>query len=188
MSVPYDKNNPFPACLVERRRLSAPNGQKETSHFSVSLKGSGLTYTCGDSLGVFPTNNPKSVDAFLKAARLTGDESVLIPKDTAPMTLREAVTRRLALNGPTYKFVQLLHDRATDPAQKAALAARIAEADPDKKKAWLADREFVDLLEETSSATITAATYLYDLEVVNPSGNVRRLMQGRAVVSREITR
>ena len=39
-----------------------------------------------------------------------------------------------------------------------------------------------------SSAAITAATYLYDLEVQNPSGNVRRLMQGRAVVSREITR
>jgi len=39
-----------------------------------------------------------------------------------------------------------------------------------------------------SSAAITSATYLYDLEVVNPSGSVRRLMQGRAVVSREITR
>jgi hypothetical protein len=39
-----------------------------------------------------------------------------------------------------------------------------------------------------SSAAITAATYLYDLEVVNPSGTVRRLMQGNAVVSREMTR
>jgi hypothetical protein len=39
-----------------------------------------------------------------------------------------------------------------------------------------------------SSAAITAATYLYDLEVVNPSGTVRRLIEGRAVVSREITR
>jgi meiotically up-regulated gene 157 (Mug157) protein len=39
-----------------------------------------------------------------------------------------------------------------------------------------------------SSAAITAATYLYDLEVESPSGNVRRLMEGRAVVSREITR
>jgi hypothetical protein len=39
-----------------------------------------------------------------------------------------------------------------------------------------------------SSAAITASTYLYDLEVQSPSGNVRRLMQGRAVVSREITR
>ncbi|HAZ65828.1 MAG TPA: sulfite reductase subunit alpha, partial [Opitutae bacterium] len=152
MSIPHDKNNPFAAALVERRRLSAPNGQKETSHFSVSLKGSGLTYTCGDSLGVFPTNNPASVNAFLKAARLTGDESVLIPKDTSPITLREAITRRLALNGPTYKFVQLLHDRATNPAEKAALAERIAEVDPEKKKAWLAEREFIDLLEENPRA------------------------------------
>jgi hypothetical protein len=39
-----------------------------------------------------------------------------------------------------------------------------------------------------SSAAITAATYLYDLEVVNPSGAVRRLMEGNAVVSREMTR
>jgi len=167
MSIPHDKNNPFAAELIERRRLSAPNGQKETSHFSVSLKGSGLTYTCGDSLGVFPTNNPASVNAFLKAARLTGDESVLIPKDTTPITLREAITRRLALNGPTYKFVQLLHDRATSAAEKAALAERIAEADPEKKKAWLADREFVDLLEENSSAVITAQEFVE---------NFRRLM------------
>jgi sulfite reductase (NADPH) flavoprotein alpha-component len=167
MSIPHDKNNPFAAELIERRRLSAPNGQKETSHFSVSLKGSGLTYTCGDSLGVFPTNNPASVDAFLKAARLTGDEAVLIPKDTSPITLRDAITRRLALNGPTYKFVQLLHDRATSAAEKAALAERIAEADPEKKKAWLADREFVDLLEENPSAVITAQEFVE---------NFRRLM------------
>lgn len=39
-----------------------------------------------------------------------------------------------------------------------------------------------------SSAAITAATYLYDIELQSPSGNVRRLMQGLAVVSREITR
>jgi sulfite reductase (NADPH) flavoprotein alpha-component len=118
-------------------------------------------------LGVFPTNNPASVDAFLKAARLTGDEAVLIPKDTSPITLRDAITRRLALNGPTYKFVQLLHDRATSAAEKAALAERIAEADPEKKKAWLADREFVDLLEENPSAVITAQEFVE---------NFRRLM------------
>ncbi len=167
MSAPYDKTNPFPACLVDRRRLTAVGGQKETVHFSVSLKGSGLTYTCGDSLGVFPTNNPVAVDALLKAARLTGSESVLIPKDTAPMALREALTRRLALNGPTYKFVQLLESRATDAAQKAELAARIAEADPEAKKAWLADREFVDLLEAFPSAPVTAQEL---------AENLRRLM------------
>lgn len=39
-----------------------------------------------------------------------------------------------------------------------------------------------------SSAAITAGAYLYDLEVVNPSGAVRRLLEGRVLISREMTR
>ena len=152
----YDKNNPFPARLVDRRRLSSPASQKDTQHFSVSLAGSGLTYKCGDSLGVFPTNNPAAVAALLKAAGFTGDEAVTIPKDPAPIALREAWAKRVALNGPTYKFVQLLHDRATAADQKEALAARLAEADPEKKKAWLEQREFVDLFAEFPSARPSA--------------------------------
>ncbi|MBM3826990.1 MAG: sulfite reductase subunit alpha, partial [Verrucomicrobia bacterium] len=68
---------------------------------------------------------------------------------------REALSRRLALNGPTYKFVQLLHDRAGE-ADRARLAERIAESDSDKKKAWLEQREFIDLLEEFPTARPTA--------------------------------
>jgi sulfite reductase (NADPH) flavoprotein alpha-component len=154
--VAYDKNNPFPARLVDRRRLSSPDSQKDTQHFSVSLVGSGLTYKCGDSLGVFPTNNPAAVAALLKAAGFGGDEAVTIPKDPAAIPLREAWSKRVALNGPTYKFVQLLHDRAGDAAQKEALAARLAEADPEKKKAWLEQREFIDLFEEFPSARPSA--------------------------------
>ncbi|MFM7242052.1 MAG: sulfite reductase flavoprotein subunit alpha, partial [Opitutia bacterium] len=152
----FDKNNPFPARLVDRRRLSSPASQKDTQHFSVSLAGSGLTYKCGDSLGVFPTNNPAAVAALLRAAGFTGDEAVTIPKDPAPIALREAWAKRVALNGPTYKFVQLLHDRANAAEQKEVLAARLAEADPEKKKAWLEQREFVDLFEEFPSARPSA--------------------------------
>ena len=152
----YDKNNPFPARLIDRRRLSSPASQKDTQHFSVSLAGSGLTYQCGDSLGVFPTNNPAAVAALLQAAGFTGDEAVTLPKDPAPIALREAWAKRVALNGPTYKFVQLLHDRALATDQKEALAARLAEADPEKKKAWLEQREFVDLFEEFPSARPSA--------------------------------
>ena len=155
MAAPYDKTNPFAARLVERRRLSSPASQKETVHFSVSLAGSGLSYKCGDSLGVFPTNSAPAVDALLKAAGFSGSEPVLIPKDPAPIPLREALSRRLALNGPTYKFVQLLHDRAGE-ADRARLAERIAESDSDKKKAWLEQREFIDLLEEFPTARPTA--------------------------------
>ena len=39
-----------------------------------------------------------------------------------------------------------------------------------------------------SSSAVTAATYVYDLEVESPNGAVRRLMEGRAPVPREVTR
>lgn len=156
----FDKNNPFPASLVDRRRLSSLASQKDTQHFSVSLQGSGLTYKCGDSLGVFPTNNPTAVAALLRAAGFAGDEAVTIPKAPSAIPLREALSRRVALNGPTYKFVQLLHERATDPAQKEALAARLAEVDPEKKKAWLEQREFIDLFEEFPSARPSAQEWV----------------------------
>jgi sulfite reductase (NADPH) flavoprotein alpha-component len=168
MSAPYDKNNPFPARLVDRRRLSAASSQKDTQHFSVSLVGSGLTYKCGDSLGVFPSNNPLTVTAVLKAAGFTGDEQVTIPKDTAPIPLLQALSKRLSLNGPTYKFAQLLHDRATDAGEKARLAAAIGEVDPEKKKAWMEQREFLDLLEEYPSAKLGAQEFIELLRKLMP--------------------
>ena len=168
MSAPYDKNNPFSAQLVDRRRLSAATSQKDTQHFSVSLVGSGLTYKCGDSLGVYPTNNPQTVAAVLKAAGFTGEEQVTIPKDTAPISLRTALSKRLSLNGPTYKFAQLLHDRATDAAEKARLAVAIAEADPEKKKAWMEQREFLDLFEEHPSAKLGAQEFIELLRKLMP--------------------
>ena len=152
----FDKNNPFPARLVDRHRLSSSASQKDTQHFSVSIEGSGLTYKCGDSLGVFPTNNPESVKALLAAAGFTGAENVTLPKALAPITLLEALTKSLSLNGPTYKFVQLLHDRATDTNEQALLAAKIAEPDAEKKKAWIEQREYLDLFLEFPSAKITA--------------------------------
>ncbi|NBV38665.1 MAG: sulfite reductase subunit alpha, partial [Verrucomicrobia bacterium] len=156
MSAPFDKNHPFLAKLVDRRRLSSPASQKDTQHFSVSLSGSGLTYKCGDSLGVYPVNNPKAVDALLTAAGFSGNESITIPKDTSSMSLREALSKRLSLNAPTYKFVQCLHDRATDAGQKSDLASKLVEADAEKKKSWIEQREFVDLFTEYPSAKISA--------------------------------
>ena len=168
MSAPYDKNNPFPARLVDRRRLSAASSQKDTQHFSVSMVGSGLSYKCGDSLGVYPTNNPQAVAAVLKAAGFTGDEQVTIPKDTAPIALQQALAKRLALNGPTYKCAQLLHDRATDAGEKARLAAAIGETDPEKKKAWMEQREFLDLFEEHPSAKLGAQEFIELLRKLMP--------------------
>jgi len=45
----YTKDRPFPARISENRLLNKPGSAKETRHFVIDLRGSGLHYKAGDS-------------------------------------------------------------------------------------------------------------------------------------------
>jgi sulfite reductase (NADPH) flavoprotein alpha-component len=61
----YSKDRPFPARISENRLLSKPGSAKETRHFVIDLRGSGLQYKAGDSLGIFPSNRESEVTELL---------------------------------------------------------------------------------------------------------------------------
>src|SRR6187402_466078 len=153
----YSKDQPFPAKISENRLLSKAGSAKETRHFVVDLAGSGLHYKAGDSLGVFATNRPSEVEALLKCLGATGDELVspVMLKLTTPITLREALTSRLALAGPTAKIVGTLAGKATDHGEKAKLTGLIAPESKELLTGFLDEREYVDLLTEFPSAKLT---------------------------------
>lgn len=153
----YSKDHPFQARVTENRLLSKPGSGKETRHFVVSLAGSGLHYKAGDSLGVFPTNRPEDVAEILARLGATGDEPVspVMLKLPAPLPLREVLSSRLALAGPTAKIVNTLAAKATEPAEKAKLAALLAPEAKEQLTAFLAEHEYADLLAEFSSAKLT---------------------------------
>jgi sulfite reductase (NADPH) flavoprotein alpha-component len=153
----YSKDRPFPARLTENRLLSRPGSGKETRHFVVDIAGSGLTYKAGDSLGVQPANRYEDVAALLRLLGATGDEPVspAMLKLPAAIPLREALTNRLALAGPTTKIVTTLSGKATDAAEKARLAALLAPEAKEQLTAFLAEHEYADLLAEFPSARLT---------------------------------
>jgi sulfite reductase (NADPH) flavoprotein alpha-component len=164
----FDKDHPFPALVSENRLLSGAGSGKETRHFVVGLAGSGLSYKAGDSLGIFATNRSQDVAEILSHLGATGDEPVLLPKATAPIALREALTRRLALAGPTRKIVETLAGRATDPAEKARLAALLVPEAKEDLEAFLGEREYADLLAEFPSARLTPQELVDHLRKLMP--------------------
>jgi sulfite reductase (NADPH) flavoprotein alpha-component len=153
----HSKDHPFQARVTENRLLSKPGSGKETRHFVVSLAGSGLRYKAGDSLGIYPTNRPEDVAEIIARLGATGDEPVLpvMLKLPAPLSLREVLTSRLALAGPTVKIVNTLAAKATDPAEKAKLAALLAPEAKEQLTAFLHEHEYADLLAEFPSAKFT---------------------------------
>jgi len=154
---PYSKTNPFLARITENRLLNAEGSIKETRHFVVDISGSGLSYTVGDSLGVFPTNRVEEVEELLAHLGATGEELVspAMLKLEQPITFREALTSRLALAGPTPKLLKALIEKTTDEAEKAKLTDLVAAENKDALKPWLEQRHFIDVLQEFPGAKLT---------------------------------
>jgi sulfite reductase (NADPH) flavoprotein alpha-component len=166
----HSKDHPFPARLVENRALTRPGSAKDTRHLVVSLAGSGLGYTAGDSLGVYPTNRPELVEEILARLGATGDEPVspAALKLAAPLPLRDALRSRLALAGPTRRFLELVAARTTDAAEKARLDALLAPEAKEALAAFLHEREFVDLLAEFPGARFAPQEFADQLRRLMP--------------------
>lgn len=152
----YNKDNPFPATLTENRLLNKQGSAKETRHFVVSMAGSGLTYSCGDSLGVYPSNATECVEDLLKVTGLSGEEKVTLPKTDEPLSLKAALTHRLSLAGPTKKTLQFLQTKSSNSGELARLAHLLDRENIEEMKLYLESHEIADLLEEFPSVQLSA--------------------------------
>ncbi len=97
--------------MLVNRRLSSLDSEKDTRHFEISFEGSGLSYEVGDSMAVYPTNDPALVDEMLKTLCVKGDEMITSKERTT--TLREALLREYGITQATPKFLKAIAARAS---------------------------------------------------------------------------
>lgn len=164
----YTKDLPFLAQVVENRLLCRPGSGKETRHVVVRIAGSGLTYKPGDSLGVFPTNNPTLVAEMLQWLGTSGDEPVMLPRAAEPTPLRAALAEKLSLTHPSRKLLELLAARATDADQRATLTKLLAPEATEILNAYLHVREIVDVVTEFPSARVAPQEIVDQLRRMMP--------------------
>ncbi len=142
----YNKDNPYPARILENRVLSGPGSEKDTRHFVLSIAGSGISYKSGDSLGVYPVNPPEEVEEVLRLLRASGSERVVLPRAEVGIPLKLALFANLALNGPTRRLLEALQTKASDPVERERLAALLAPEAKDTLTAYLEKRHYIDVL------------------------------------------
>lgn len=164
----YNKDNPFPARILENRLLSKPGSDKETRHFVLSLAGSGLHYKVGDSLGVYPVNPPKEVADILSLLRATGLERVVLPKATVSVPLKLALFANLALDGPNRRFLETLAQKAAAGAEKERLDSLLAPENKERLVEYLSQRHYVDVLGDFPSARLEPQAFVDHLRRLNP--------------------
>jgi sulfite reductase (NADPH) flavoprotein alpha-component len=163
-AVAFSRKNPFPGSLLVSRSLCSPDVDKDTRHYEIGLKGSGLSYEVGDSLGVFPRNDTQLVQEILAALGCSGEE-VVPSADGSPMTLRQRLTSENQITHLDKKIVEAfalkigdqdLQAMATDPVRKDAF------------ENYKYGREIIDLLIEYPEARFTPEEFVSLLRKLQP--------------------
>jgi sulfite reductase (NADPH) flavoprotein alpha-component len=159
----WTRANPFPGKLVVNRRLSSDDSEKDTRHFEIDLAGWGLNFEPGDSVAVYPTNDPVLVDEIIHALGARGDEPVPAAKTTKPF--REALLRDYSITQPPPKFLRAL-------AERASAAPMLTELlDPDRKPDldnFLWGMEVIDFLVDHPSAKFKPEEFVGLLNKLQP--------------------
>ena len=160
----YTRTNPFPARLVVNRCLSGPESEKDTRHFELDLTGWRLSFEVGDSLAVYPTNEPELVNEIIHTIGATGDEQVPRPKGE-PTTLRQALLRDYSVKQPTPKFLKAIAQRASAAPTLSYLLAADRKQD---LETYLWGMEIVDFLSEHPSARFAPEEFVSLLTKLQP--------------------
>ncbi len=162
----YFRKNPFPAELLRRESLTQPGSEKDTRHFALSLAGSGMTYTPGDSLAVFARNPPALVDEVIALLGFDPQTTVNDPKGQ-PITLRETLRQNYILNRASKKIMSGLGECIPQGEQRNRLM-EIADND-EQLSAYVNTRDYVDILTEFDEARFDAPeNFLAQLSPIPP--------------------
>src|SRR5882672_513891 len=164
--VPYGRKNPFLAELTRHEHLTKPGSEKDTRHFVISLAGSGLTYTPGDSLAAFARNSPVLVDEVI---RLLGFEPATVLKDRKgePTTLRRTLLEDYTLNRANRKIMGGLAEDMPQGEQRNRLMEIVDNSDVLSE--YINSRDYVDILGEFDEAKFDSPeAFLTHLSPVAP--------------------
>src|SRR5262245_55925653 len=118
----------FDAEITEHIDLNSSRSDKETIHLALSFEGGGPAYEPGDSLDLYPENDPAYVDELLKIAGLAGDEKLR----TEFIKSRDVTTLSL-------KIVETYASSTGHQYVKALL-------ENGQAREWIAGRQLIDLL------------------------------------------
>lgn len=146
MSTIYNKQYPFLASIKERYPLSKSGSKKNTQHLVLDLRGSGIQYEVGDSIGIFPQHDSELVDKTLQALKVTGKEIIQNKQTGELISLVDYLTIKANITDIGPKLFREIAARQTDGDKKHELEKLQQENNREAYKAYLQKHEVWDFL------------------------------------------
>jgi sulfite reductase (NADPH) flavoprotein alpha-component len=154
----FARENPVEIRFLSRARLNKEDSEKSTFHIEFDLSESGLSYAVGDSLGVFPQNDPVLVDAVLGAINAPPNFPI------AGRPLREVLLQDLSLGAAPDILFELISYMTGGERRRMAKSLAKGE-DPEGDAATL---DVLGALEKFPGLRPDPEAFVESLEILQP--------------------
>ena len=151
-TINWTRKNPFLAKITENILLSGPGSNKEIRHFEIDLEGSEIKYLVGDSINIFPSNDPKLVDQILSKIGV-GKHDIC---DQKGKTYYEALKTDYEISTPSKAFIKEIEPFLSSKSYSQLLSA----GSKDDMDAFLYGKDILDILNINEALKIDASFFI----------------------------
>lgn len=163
--------------MVKNVVLTPPDYDRDIRHYEFDLQGSGMTYSPGDCLGVYPHNNKKEVlewceqygidpNSVLKLEDLQGRKEVLPPVVKAGQLFTEVLD---IFGKPARRFYETLQMAAKDDKEKKEIEYLLGkDGKPKLKELGKETPSYADLLRRYPSSKLSLDFLLDHVPRIKP--------------------
>lgn len=143
-----DRLQPAKATIRERYPLTKTGSTKHTFHVSLDITHIPIEFKVGDSIGIYPQNDPRLVQHLIGAMKAKGDDQITDPRSGAPMTLWEFLSHKANLSRLTSSFLKLFYECETAHEKKNSLHRLLQQENKPLLSQYLSMHDPLDLFKE----------------------------------------
>ncbi|MBB6450280.1 sulfite reductase (NADPH) flavoprotein alpha-component [Geomicrobium halophilum] len=152
----YSRKNPFKAEILENLNLSGRGSNKENRHLELSLEDSNLEFEPGDSLGIYPENDPTLVDMLIEEMNWDSQELVSVNKQGDVRSLRDALIGNFEITVLTKPLLE----KAAAFSANNELGQLLEEGREDDLRDYITGRDLLDLAKDFAPWEVPANQFI----------------------------
>ncbi|WP_339179029.1 assimilatory sulfite reductase (NADPH) flavoprotein subunit [Oceanobacillus sp. FSL W7-1293] len=160
----FSRTNPFEAEIFESLNINGRGSNKETYHMELSLEGSNLEYEPGDSIGIYPENDPVIVEELIKETGWTPDELIPVNKKGDEVPLQEALQKNYEITVLTKPLLKKIAEFTQIPELQQLLEQGNEEAVTE----YIYGRDLLDLIRDYQIKDLPAKEFIALLRKMPP--------------------
>src|SRR5689334_13269340 len=143
-----DRQHPAIVTIKDRYLLTKPGSTKQTYHVTLDLSTTSLQFKVGDSIGVYPQNDPLLVQHLIEALKAKGNEQITDPRSGSPMSLWHFLSFKANLARSTSSFLKLFYEYETRHDKKNSILRMLQQENKPLLTQYLASNDPLDLFKE----------------------------------------